>query len=216
LIKNRKGGIMSLQSSLIEKFGYNEPIFMSEIKYNNYSRSWINKEIKKLIEDDILQRYDTGIYYFPTMCEVGLRHLHPHQVVWKRYIEYNNEVFGYITGLSQENHIGLSTQCPNLIEIASNKERSKMRDVMLGHQKVRARRPRTTVTKDNAQTLQFLDLMKELEAKYIVEDEYDLWAWKRYLNSIDVTKKSISKYINLYPAKTMKNIFESGALDVIA
>jgi hypothetical protein len=56
--------------------------------------------------------------------------------------------------------------------------------------------------------------MKDLEAKYI--EEYDIPSWKKYLNSIDVTKKSISKYIDLYPKITMKNIFESGALDVIA
>jgi hypothetical protein len=189
---------------------------MSEIKYNNYSRSWINKEIKKLIDDDILQRYDTGIYYFPTRSEIGNTHLHPHQVVWKKYIKYGENIYGYITGILFENQIGMTTQWPHVFEIITNNECAKVRDTKLVQQNLRLRKPRTTVTKENVQTLQFLDLIKDLEAKYIIEDEYDLWAWKRYLNSIDVTKKSISKYIDLYPARTMKNIFESGALDVIA
>ena len=38
-----------LYDYLIETFGFNEPIFITDIDFNNYSKIWISKELARLI-----------------------------------------------------------------------------------------------------------------------------------------------------------------------
>lgn len=54
-----------LYDYLIETFGFNEPIFITDIDFNNYSKIWISKELARLCESNQIVRYEKGIYYIP-------------------------------------------------------------------------------------------------------------------------------------------------------
>lgn len=54
-----------LYEYLVTAFGFNEPIFTSDIQFEDYSKIWIAKELSKLCEEKQLIRYERGIYYIP-------------------------------------------------------------------------------------------------------------------------------------------------------
>ena len=50
---------------LLKTYGLNQPIFVSEISYNNMSQNSIRQQIMNYASDGKLKRYDTGIYFIP-------------------------------------------------------------------------------------------------------------------------------------------------------
>jgi len=201
---------MAFNEYLKEKFGIDEPIYVEDIRYGNYSRPWIFKELKKLVDSGELKRFDTGIYYFPVKMFYGDGTLSPRKIVEKRFLTDGDDVYGYVAGLSLLNQTGLSTQVPNLLELVTNNESTRVRDVKVGFQRVRARRSRTVVNKENFLTLQFLDLMNSISPKFM--DESERFMLSKYIKATGVTKDSVSQYAGLYPAKAIKNMIESGAV----
>jgi DNA-binding Lrp family transcriptional regulator len=200
---------MTLQEYLVDKYGYNEPIYSSEVRFKGYSRPWVFKELKKLVDGGIIKRFDTGIYYFSEKMPWGDSKLNPRKVVERRFLSDGKEVYGYVAGVSLLNQAGLSTQVPNLIEIVTNNESTRVRTITVGVTQVRARRSRTTITKENVRTLQFLDLMNTI--KPTTMDETERFMLSGYIKASGVTRASVSQYASSFPAKAMKNMLESGA-----
>jgi len=199
---------MTLGEYLKDKFGCNEPIYIDEIQFKDYSRPWIFSELKKLVESGEIKRFDTGIYYFPIKMFFGDSFLDPRKVVERRFISDGNDVYGYIAGASLLNLTGLSTQVPNLLELVTNNETTRVRNINVGKQRVRARRSRTTVTKENVTALQFLDLMNSVTPAAM--DETEQFMLRKYIKDSGVTRNAVTQYAGLFPAKAMKNMIESG------
>jgi len=201
---------MAFKEYLKEKFGINEPIYLEEIQYENYSRPWIFKELKKLVDSGELKRFDTGIYYFPKKMFYGDSYLNSRKIAERRFLTDGNDVYGYIAGFSLLNQTGISSQVPRFLELVTNNESTRVRDIGVGNQLVRARRSRTTVTKENYLTLQFLELMKSISPKSM--DETERFMLSKYIKATGVTRDAVSRYVGLFPAKAMKNMMESGAV----
>ena len=205
---------MALGDYLKEKYGFNEPIYFEDIKFKNYSRPWLFNELKKLVESGEIKRFDTGIYYFPIKMFFGDSFLDPRKVVERRFISNGDDVYGYIAGASLLNQTGLSTQMPNLIELVTNNETTRVRNINVGTQQVRARRSRTTVTKDNVKVLQFLDLMNSITSA--VMEETEQFMLRKFVKDSGVIRNAITQYAGLFPAKAMKNMIESGIVYELA
>jgi len=202
---------MAFEEYLKSKYNFNEPIYIDEIRFENYSRSWIYMQIKKLVESGILKRFDAGIYYFPLKMSFGDTCLDPREVVRKRYLSDGDEVYGYLAGLSMKNAAGLSTQCPNMLELVSNNESARVRDIKIGSQRVRARRSRTSITKENVAVLQFLDLMNVTNFRFM--DDNERYMLKRYIRDSGVTLDQIEQYAGFFPAKATRSLMESGVVN---
>lgn len=99
---------MSLYQSLLERYGYNEPIVSSEIEYKSYSRPWIYKEMNKLCDQSMVVRYEKGIYYIPTKTILGTSMLDPRKVIEKKYIKDGEDIIGYYSGATLLNQLDLS------------------------------------------------------------------------------------------------------------
>ena len=205
---------MEFNEYLKDKYGYNEPIYLSEIQFGNYSRSWVFKQLKKMADGGEIKRFDTGIYYFPEKMPWGDSRLNPKKIVDRRFISDGKEIYGYIAGLSLMNMTALSTQVPNLIEIVTNKESTRVRDIMIGNQRVRARRSRVAITKENANALQLLELMNLIKPSAM--DETEKYMLSKYIKLSGVTRDAVSRYTGFYPARAMKNMMESGAVYELA
>ncbi len=201
---------MTFESYLKEQYGFNEPIYIEEIRFESYSRPWIFKELKKLVDSGAIKRFDTGIYYFPEKMFFGDSLLDPQKVVERRFLSDGSEIYGYISGVSLLNAAGLSTQVPNLIELVSNNESTRVRDLNIGNQRVRARRSRATVTGKNVKTLQFLDLMNTVCPAAM--DETERLMLKRFTKDCGITREAVIQYAGLFPSRAMKNMVESGAI----
>ena len=201
---------MNFRDYLKDKYGENEPIYIEDIRFKNYSRPWIFKELKKLVDNGEIKRFDTGIYYFPVKMFYGDGALSSFKVIQRRFLSDGDNVYGYVSGISLLNQAGLSTQVPNLLELVTNNESTRVRDIRVGNQRVRARRSRTTVTKENAKTLQFLDLMNVITPSAM--DETERFMLGKYIKSSGVTRDEVSRYAGYFPARATKNMMESGAV----
>ncbi len=65
-IKSCKEDDDMLIEYLKENFEVNTPILIENIKYKEYSSSWLFKELNKFCSCGKISRFDRGIYYIPT------------------------------------------------------------------------------------------------------------------------------------------------------
>ena len=108
----------------------------------------------------------------------------------------------------------MSTQVLNLLEIVTNNESTRVRDIHVGPQKVHLRRARTTVTKENVTALQFLDLLSNITPNTL--DETERFMLSKYTKDSGITRDEISRYFSLSPSKAMKNVITSGIIYELA
>lgn len=205
---------MTLYDVLLEKYGFNEPILTSQIQFNTYSKPWIYKELKRLCETEEIVRFEKGIYYIPKKGPLGMSLLNPSKVVEKKYIKENENVYGYYGGYYLLNLLGLSTQVPNVIEVYSNNESSKVRDVRVGSKNIRVRRPRVYITRENAPVLTFLELMNIIDACSLDEEMKKLI--EKYITDYNISRKDITKYSPSYPDRVIRNLIESEVIYSVA
>lgn len=205
---------MTLLQYLQDTFGTNEPFLTGEIQFQDYSRPWLYKELNKLCDEGKLIRYERGIYYIPTQTVFGPSLLDPNKVIIKKYIRSGSDVYGYYSGITFLNQLRLTTQMPNTIEIYTNNEQSKARDITVGSQEVLVRRARTPITKDNAAVLSFLELMNTVPAQFIMDERKTII--ERFIAENGITRKAVSEYAPLFPDKAIRTLVESEIIYSVA
>lgn len=198
---------MTLYEALLEQYGYNEPILTSEIQFNNYSKPWVYKELNRLCDNNQVVRFEKGVYYIPKQTPLGPSTLNPSKVLEKKYIKSDDDTFGYYSGCYLMNIMGISNQVPNVIEVYSNNESSKMRDVKVGTQNVRLRKSRVNITKDNAAVLTFLELMNAVDVDALDAEKKEII--EKYVADSNICRQDITRYSRSYPDRAMRNMIES-------
>ncbi|MDG2194868.1 MAG: DUF6088 family protein [Polaribacter sp.] len=127
------------------------------IESNEYSAA--AKAIERLIEKGIIKRVSTGVFYKPKKTIFGA--LKPNeQELLKPYLFQNKKRIAYITGISLYNRMGLTTQVPRTIKIAS---RDKRITVSVGNIKGNPVKSYVDVTAKNFYLLEILDALKDFK-----------------------------------------------------
>lgn len=198
------------------RFGENEPILIEEIiaTFPDISRQSIYKRINAAMEEGSLARYDRGIYYLPIETRIGKSIPLASQVARKKWLESDGEVFGYKTGFNLANESGVSDQVPITLEIATNKEKMRVREVKPfgGWRKIILRKPRRPVTKRNVDALRFLDLITQESIQFY--DEWEMAALKELARKAGRTM--IYDCSTSYPARTARKLAECERYHVFA
>lgn len=153
-----------LKEYLEKNYGYNEPIFINEIRLDGLNDNALRQYFKRMLGSGDLARFDMGIYYLPKASRLLKKsYLDPMKVIVRKYIQSTTETYGYFAGATFANEIGLTTQMPAMLEIITSKESTKGRTVTVGPQAIRLKRPATTITSENAGLLQLLDAVSQAE-----------------------------------------------------
>ena len=127
-----------LKTYLMENYGYNEPIFLNDLTIQGLSENAVRQAVKRLVANGFLERYDNGIYYIPKRDGLlGKSYLDPSLVIMRKYIQSKSEIYGYVTGESFANQLGLTTQMPAVIEVVTNREATNGRTITVGSERVR-------------------------------------------------------------------------------
>jgi len=125
------------------------------IKKKEYSAT--SKTIERLIKKGKIKRISTGIFYKPKQTPFG--ELKPdEEKIITPYLFKNGKRIAYITGLLLYNKMGLTTQIPKEISIASREKRIY---ISKGNIKAKAVKSYVEVTDDNYKYLEFLDVLKD-------------------------------------------------------
>ncbi|WP_024858818.1 DUF6088 family protein [Ruminococcus albus] len=199
---------------LLESFGKNEPIFTSDISYENYSDIWIKKELAKLCECGQIIRYDRGIYYIPVKTPFGNSILNPSRIIERKYLSEKGNRIGFYTGITALQQAGLSTQMSNIPEIQTNNENSKLRRVKVGNQEVILRKSRVKIDNDNIFVLQFLEMMNSTPSEYF--DDERKAVIRNWIEKCNISQDLVTKYAPYFPDKAMRSLIESGVIFYVA
>lgn len=205
---------MTFYEYLIKTYGYNEPILLNEIKFGNYSKPWINKQLANLCAEEKVIRFEQGVYYIPKMTSLGASKLNPVKVIEKKYICDKNGRKGYYSGATFLNIIGLSTQVPNVLEIYTNEENSKVREISVGPVRVILRKARTMIDDTNVMVQSLLELMNYISVSFLDNERKEILA--QFIKSAGITKADITKFASAFPDKAIRVLVESEVIYNVA
>lgn len=197
-------------------FAANEPIYTEEIirLFPDYSRPQIFRFIREAEEKKEIVNFTKGIYYIPRKTFIGLSTITADAVIARRYLKWNGEVFGVYGGLKLQNMFSITTQVPNILEIVSNNESAKRREVKMDGRTFILRKSRFEINKDNANAYMIMELLNNLNGEKI-----DEFARKRLIDFIrekSITKKRLMDVAMKFPAKAVKNLIGSNILNEVA
>lgn len=200
-----------LYEYLKENYEPGEPIFSGDIELPGLSEENLRYHFKKLTDDGIISRFEAGVYYFSKMDIFGEKmSLSAETVAIHKYIQRRGRRVGYYSGYTLANRMGLSTQVPFTIEITSNYAPALVRELTIKNRRYIIRRPIAEVTEENVAVLQFLDCLKDIEK--CAEENMDVCGkiLSKYAKQNNITKKKIDEFIEEYPVKIYKAIYETG------
>lgn len=124
---------------------------------NEYTAA--TKAIERLIKKGIISRASTGVFYKPKISPFGL--LKPkEEELLKPYLFEDRNRIAYITGTALYNRMGLTTQVPKNIRVAS---RNKRIVTKVGSVQVKPAKSYVDVTDDNYYLLELLDVLKDFK-----------------------------------------------------
>ena len=206
--------IDEVYSYLLENYGQNKPIFLSELAIPGMKPVSLRQQLKKLTEDGRLKRFDTGIYYLPkkSVFRFGSM-LSPDEVIRKKYLIDGDSRCGYLSGIMFANQLGLTTQVPMVYEVYTNKATTDYRDTTLGSFRVIIRRPYVEVNDGNASALQFLDLIKEVSDISELDGMELTERLKGYMRANGLNFEMLQQYFPYYPDRIYRNMYEVGLLN---
>lgn len=202
-----------LKEYLEKAYGYNEPIFISEIQLEGISDNALRQHFKRMVQSGDIIRFDTGVYYLPKASRILKKsYLDPMKVIIRKYIKNAGETYGYFSGATFANQIGLTTQMPTVLEIVTSRESTKGRIVTVGSQKVRLKRPSIEITSENAGLLQLLDIVSQANLYSEYPEQKTGEILKRYVRNQRYTRESLMNSLPAITGTTAKNLIKWGII----
>lgn len=205
-----------LVARLKKQFGISEPIFTEEIlaAWSDYSRPRVFQLLKELCENGAITKYALGVYYFSEPTPWGTQSaLSADKVAEKRYLQANGKIFGYYSGLTLMNMVGLTNQVPNTREIVTVNETTRVREVTIGKRRFLVRRAKTDITSENAPVMQMLEIFNVYDIpleRYQAENILALVGGRR------IDKSLVYECAKYYPKRALQNLRKSEIGYVIA
>ncbi len=199
----------TLMDYISSKYKTGEPIFISDIKIPKMTSDNLKQQLKRLVDAKKLVRFEKGIYYLPR--EGNLKYgslLSSDDVAKSKYISRKGKIMGYYSGDTFAYQLGLSKKEPSKVEIVSNESAPIVRDISIGNKVFMVRRARIPITEDNYRILQLLDLLKDFE-KYCPKPKKEVTELiSGYVRNTNITRQKIDQYIDDYPLKVYKPIYD--------
>lgn len=200
-----------LYDYIVNNYDKDEPIFLSELPGN--SRDYIRQEMKQLADEGKVERLYNGVYYLSYMTILGTKgRVSVDKLVEKKYISYQGQVSGYITGIQLANMYGFTTQNPSCIEVCSNEATTKQRKLDIDGRKVIVYKPLAEINKENKSALQFLDLMSSIDKYSELSGEEFEKKLKEFVRAANVDFMKVKEYISLFPDRVFRNIYQGGLM----
>jgi hypothetical protein len=157
------------------------------------------KAIERLIGKGIIKRVSTGTFYKPKQTAFG--ELRPREEeLLKPYLFIDGKRIAYITGGSLYNRMGLTTQVPKTIKVASKVKRVTTK---IGKTQVKPVKSYMDVTNENYYLLEILDALKDFKAIPDLDKKSSITLLKNKIDKLSENDLSrLLKYALKYPPRT--------------
>jgi len=157
------------------------------------------KSIERLIKKGTIKRISPGIFYKPKQTVFG-ELLPNEEEILKPYLYKDGIRIAYITGVYLYNKLGLTTQIPQTIKIASREKEIKVNKLNL---KIKPAKSYIDVTNKNYQYLEILDAIKDFKKIPDLNIENGIRVLLNILRELEKNEiKKIIKYALKYPPRT--------------
>lgn len=174
------------------------------------------KALSRMVANGVIKRYKNGMYYKPKQTVFG--ELKPREdVLLKKYLFENNKQIAYVTGTRLYNQLGLTTQVPNVVRLASKDKEIKTK---IGSLVVKPAKSYVPVTKKNVPLLQLLDVMKDFKNIPDMDKKRGIDFLKEKIDNLsDADKEKLTTFAKAYPPKVralLGAILETLSLDQLS
>ena len=202
---------------LRNKFRVDEPIFTQEILelFSDYSPVQVFRLIKKATVDGDIAQYDKGIYYIPQETILGKSTITADMIIEKKFLRSKQDVYGVYSGIKLLNNFSLTTQMAAVVEIVTNNESAKYREIQIRNRRYILRKSRFPITKDNYAAYTILQLFSELNKNEKL-DAYSKDILLKYIKNTGVTKEQLFSLSMNFPSRTAQYLIGSGIINEIA
>ena len=199
---------------LRKEFPYNTPILTNEILniMQGYSRSYIYQLISDEEKKGNLIRYDNGIYYLPTNTRFGKSVIVANDVVEKKYIANKGETFGIYGKYVIDLNFLASYQVPNTIEVITNKETRRVREINIKGRRVILRKSRCKITNANADAYTLVEFFNNINMRQYKEEKQISKMVKEYICEKNIKRDDVMEVAESFPSRALKNLAMSGIL----
>ena len=142
--------------SIISDISEGEVFKIEDLNFPRQQQLALAKALSRMVEAGELQRLSSGSYYKPKQTPFGI--LAPAmEELFKDLLFLKGKPIGYLTGYYAFNLLGLTTQQPTTIEIATQyPKRTKKRGIYT----IRFVQQKNEIKKDNIDLLRLLDCLK--------------------------------------------------------
>lgn len=207
------GAEMTVLQTIYDPDMTNKPLFIEDFVSDEVKYDSVKTLLSNYVKAGELRRYAQGIYYVPKKTVLGESVLSFESIIEKKYISDKSVIFGYYSGTSLLNIVGLSTQVPNIPEITTNKEATRKRKVKIGKRSVIVRKSEITINNDNALYLQFMDIFRYAAIDTIKQNKEKILSFFDRKGLSFETLLQIEKEL---PMKLRKALRRSGIYDELA
>ena len=138
------------------------------------------------------------MYYKPKQTVFG--ELKPREdVLLENYLFENDKQIAYVTGVRLYNQLGLTTQVPNVVRLASKDKEIKTK---IGNLIIKPAKSYVRVTKKNVPLLQLLDVMKDFKNIPDMDKKIGIDFLKEKIDNLsDEDKEKLTNFAKAYPPK---------------
>jgi len=156
------------------------------------------KAMERLLKKRRVKRISTGVFYKPKPSPFG--ELRPREEeLLKPYLFQNGKRIAYITGASLYNRMGLTTQVPKTIKVASKDKRVTTK---IGKTQVKPVKSYIDVTNGNYYLLEILDALKDFKTIPDLNKKSALAALKNKIsNLVENDQSKMIRYALKYPPR---------------
>lgn len=191
-----------------ENFKENEPIFTSEILglFKEYTKAYVFRLLNKSIEKEEIIKYCSGVYYIPSKTRRGLSTIIPEDIINKKYVTDDDDIYGIYGGLLLRNLFNQTTQVPNTIEVVTNNESSRSRKITINNRDFILKKSRCKITKENYKEYKLLEVLTTNKPLIDIE------TIRKYIEDNSIDKDSLLETAKYFPSNTIKNLICCGVL----
>ncbi|MDR9457852.1 MAG: DUF6088 family protein [Salegentibacter sp.] len=158
-----------------------------DIDQSEYSAA--AKAVERLMKKDIIKRVSTGVFYKPKQSAFG--ELRPsEEELLKPHLFLKGKRIAYITGGSLYNRMGLTTQVPKTIKVASKIKRVTTK---IGKTQVKPVKSYVDVTNENYYLLEILDAIKDFKTIPDLDKKSAITLLKNKISKL--TENDLSKMV---------------------
>lgn len=201
----------------ISKFKDGTAFTYEALQINREEYPGAAKAMERLLKQGIISRVSTGLFYKPHITAFGTRQPNEQDLL-RPYLHENDKRVAYITGLALYNKMGLTTQVPKNIKLAS---RDKRIAATVGSLKIRSVKSYTDITEENYQYLELLDVMKDFNTIPDLDSSaaiQNIISKLKKLRSLKMFKALALKYpprVRAFAGAILQQIVPNEKLDVL-